>query len=267
MKNCIVFGNCHVWLIRKYLSSSKTFNKRYRIIEIPPVHELNMEKGINEDLLKNCDLFIYQRVKESFGNLLTTNYILSRLPEDCIRISIANPYFIPYFPQFTKSSDQFPYSDKNVISLIEQGFSKEKIISELSDENFYSSNEITKILNDSMTDLRKRESDLDIRMVDFLQQHFRNTHLFCTINHPKHPIIRYMTMNILDKLGIPRTEISSIVHERFTDHIHPIYPSVIKHLNLRFTHGRERCYTLGKKPLTFSEYLDRYIVHLLTQKR
>jgi len=45
----------------------------------------------------------------------------------------------------------------------------------------------------------------------------------------------------------------------FIDLIHPIYPSVIKHLDLRFLQPGARIYSLGDEKFSFQEYIARYV--------
>ncbi|MDM5215174.1 WcbI family polysaccharide biosynthesis putative acetyltransferase [Peribacillus sp. NJ4] len=266
MKYCIVYGNCHVWPIRKYLTSSTTFNQIYQMIEIPPVHECNMETGIEQHYLNQCDLFIYQNVGNSFGEYLSTNYILSKLPDKCKRISIGNAYFVPYYPQLETATDGFPYCDKNVIRLLQQGLNKQQVLNLISDDDFYSFNEIQSLLLDSINELRRREASIDIPIVDYIEHTYKIYHIFCTINHPQYPLIQYLSMRILETLGIPSGELLHYVYDIFNDHIHPIYPSVIKHLGLTTIKPSDRCFTIGHQKLTFQEYIGKYIDYIQSRQ-
>lgn len=139
MKKCIVFANCHGIPIRKYLASSATFRQFYELVEVPMIQVCNQATGIGDHLLSQCDLFIYMRTSDAFGPYLSTDYILTRLPDHCIRISIGNAFFMSYYPQFIPDNKEplFAYADQNVIRLLQAGVSKEMIIAILSDENLY----------------------------------------------------------------------------------------------------------------------------------
>ncbi|WP_019421260.1 WcbI family polysaccharide biosynthesis putative acetyltransferase [Paenibacillus sp. OSY-SE] len=262
MKNCIVFGNCHGFPIRRYLASSRTFQQSYQLVDVPPIQACNQAIGVGDHLLNQCDVFIYQRTSSAFGPYLSTEYLLSRLPERCKRISIGNAYFMPYYPQFTPDNKEplFGYGDQNVIQLLQGGVSKERIVTLLSDEQFYSSQDLKQMYANFMADLRTREVGIDIPLTDFIERHYRESHLFCTVCHPRYHIIRYLAMNILERLGISGQEVAHVLHDvDFIDLIHPIYPSVIKHLDLRFVRLGDRKYTLGSEMLTFPEYISRYV--------
>lgn len=263
MKKCIVFANCHSFPIRRYLLSSRTFRYNYQVMEVPLIQNCNRETGIGDHLLRDCDLFIYMRTSDAFGPYLSSNYVLSKLPERCTRISIGNAYFKPYYPQFTyhnKENSLYGYEDQNVLRLLREGVSRERIISILSDEEFYSQEAMRVLYTDFMNDFRRREIGIDIPLADFIEQHYQKEHLFCTVCHPRYHIIRYLVMNILQKIGISPREIANVLYDvDFIDLIHPIYPSVIKHLNLRFLQPGARIYVMGNEKLSFQEYIARYV--------
>lgn len=260
LRKCIVYGNCHVWPIRKYLTSSSAFNELYEMIHVPPVHQCDPDTGLPDEVIRDCGLFIYQRVKDSFGPYLSTDYILSRLPEACIRISFGNAYFHALYPQHA-TDPSFPYADGNIIRWIEEGWSMERMLAAVADENFYSQEQVMSVLQDSLEELRKRDTGLDLPIADFIEQYYRDYPLFYTINHPTHHLIRYLAMHMLALLGLPPEEIAGIVwDEDFRDHTHPIYPSVIKHLQLNFVR-RGDSFQLGNVPHTFEQYTEAFIVH------
>lgn len=262
-KKCIIYGNCQTEPIRKYLMASSTFNKKYTMIYIPSIHRCNHEIGLERqylDKLYDCDLFIYQKVSRLYNYYLSSDYMLDRLPDKCIKLSFTNSYFSGYHPQHTNQK-LYPYADKNVISLLKEGFTKEAIISILSDENFYSFEYVNKNLDDTIQELKRRDKELDITLDDYIEKNFKSQQLFYTVNHPSYHIIQYITMKILEELEIQKEEISHIRMKNlyFRDHIHPIYPSVIKHLNLDFLKSEEKPFSLNYLPLTFQEYLSKQI--------
>lgn len=276
-KNCIVYGNCQITPIREYLMSSKSFNNIYTMMEVPPVHLCNREKGLEKqymDLLSHCDLFIYQPVSQVFSPYLSTDYILNELPHTCICISFPVSYFTGYYPQnfsgkiisySEKESKKLLYADKNIIKLLNEGKSKEEIISILSDDNFYSFHDVKANLDATLQELRSREKILDITLDNFIEQNYKNINLFYTVNHPSYYVTRYLAMKILDKLGLPKNEISHItLHDLyFTGLMEPIYPSVSKHLNLSFINSPNKYFNLNNVPLKFNDYIDKSIdIHM-----
>lgn len=262
MKKCIVFGNCHVFPIRRYLMASHTFRYSYKLVDVVPIQNCNQEIGIGDHVLNDCDLFIYMKTSDAYGERLSSDYLLSKLPPHCKKISIGNAYFKSYYPQFTYNNKNtlYGYEDQNVLRLLKRGERKERIVAILSDEQFYSAKELQMIHNEFMYNLRQREFDIDIPLANFIEQHYQKEHLFCTVCHPRYHIIRYLAMNILLRIGISTTEIANAFYDSdFIDLIHPIYPSVIKHLDLRFLQPGARIYSLGDEKFSFQEYIARYV--------
>ncbi|WP_129709822.1 WcbI family polysaccharide biosynthesis putative acetyltransferase [Priestia megaterium] len=266
-KICIVYGNCQTRPIREYLMSSKSFNAIYTIVNIPPVHLCNRKTGLDQqylDTLSKCDLFIYQPVSEAFSYLLSSNYILSKLPDKCISIKFPISYFTGYHPQYTGGKN-IPYADKNIISLLKLGKSKQEIISILSADNFYTFHEVKANLDATLQELKRRDTILDITLDNFVEQNYKDTNLFYTVNHPSYYVTRYLSIKILNKLGISGKEISNIKLQDlyFIGFMQPIYPSVIKHLNLSYLKLEDKCFNLGYTPMTFDKYMDKYIdIHI-----
>ena len=157
------------------------------------------------------------------------------------------------------------YADKNIIKLLNEGKSKEEIISILSDDNFYSFHDVKANLDATLQELRSREKILDITLDNFIEQNYKNINLFYTVNHPSYYVTRYLAMKILDKLGLPKNEISHItLHDLyFTGLMEPIYPSVSKHLNLSFINSPNKYFNLNNVPLKFNDYIDKSIdIHM-----
>ncbi|MFZ5645032.1 MAG: WcbI family polysaccharide biosynthesis putative acetyltransferase [Bacillota bacterium] len=275
MKKCMVFGNCQISLITRYLLLSKTFSSYYQIIDVPPVF-LCDQKGLNRDDVKKCNLFIYQKIGDAFGKNLSTDYLLNCLPDTCQTISFTNTYFTGYHPEYVHNevhrpdprynplpNGKFPYGDKNIINLLKEGKSKNEIAEILWDDNFYSYEEVKANLDMTLDDLNKREEDLDVKAADFIRKNYRENRLFYTINHPTYLVTRHVAMGILRKMGLPEWEISAIVDDPFKGHLHvPYYPSVIKHLQLSFidkNHRYSLYYDLDKTLVTFKEYIYKYV--------
>ncbi|AFC30361.1 WcbI family polysaccharide biosynthesis putative acetyltransferase [Paenibacillus mucilaginosus] len=264
-RNCIIYGNCQVLPIRNHLLTSSTFTKYFNILELP-VHLLDKVAGISDHYLTNCELFIYQHVSPSFSPVLSTDYIMTKLPANAIRISYPNCYFTGYFPHYIKDPGfpDFPYADTGVMALVQQGKPIHEILAILSDPDYYSHHHVTTILNSTLIQLRSREKDLNISISNYIENNFRDQYLFYTVNHPKFYVTSYIARQIISMLGISGHEIADISFEPyFHSWTQPIYPSVIKHLNLSFISSQDRCFAaFGKFNLSFQEYMMQHIEYL-----
>lgn len=278
-KICIIYANCQNKLIAQYLGRSQQFNQEY-LIKRFPVHRL-MEKGstIPNRLLKQAKLFIYQPVKDIHGDR-SAKYILSKLSSDCQCISFPPLYCTGYFPQYCKNPVNkvikpnypfgvFPHGDTNIISLLEQGKSVAEITEILSDSNFYTQEFLLANLNETLNELGRRESQLSIKVTNFIKAHYQHHYLFYTQNHPSDILGIYVVNQILKLLNMPSLgdEFSFAQTIRgVLDSIQiPIYPSVIKHLKLTFIDKKNvyRNTSFCTNQITFKRYISEYIdLHL-----
>lgn len=133
-KTVIVHGNCHTGILKQFMMSSPRFLEKYWIYPLPSIHYIR--KGyIDDDILKNCDVFIHQdiRINNSQDYKLSDEYIVPRLSKKCINITIPNLYTFGkvFFPQTTENKNShsyygdkwgmFPAGDENVERLLREG--------------------------------------------------------------------------------------------------------------------------------------------------
>ena len=280
---CIIYANCQNRLIATYLQRSHYFNQKY-IIRRFPVHLLiARNKNIPDRELQQAKLFIYQPVKDIHGKH-STNYIISKLPKDCRLISFPSLYFLGYFPQFCKNpvnhiiepnhcAGVIPHGDTNIISMLERGKSTPEIIRELSNPDFYTSEFLQSNLNKTLAELRKRELQLDVKISDFIKNNFQNYYLFYTQNHPTDLVGMWVVNQILKLLKLPTLNNPLSLEDPrrgILDQIQiPIYPSVIKHLSLKFVERNStyKHYAFSSYEVTFERYITGYIeLHKLLPK-
>jgi tetratricopeptide (TPR) repeat protein len=278
MKTCIIYANCQTRLLINYLKKSEDFNKNYKIINIPLVQELlKTQKVIADEVISQVDLFIYQPVRKEHGDL-SSEYTLNRLPSKAISISFPSLYFKGYHPQECKNScvhqknllypwGMFPHGDTNIISLLKQGKTEKEIIKLISDENFYGNLSLISNVNSTLEEMRKREHEfnIDIQVSDFIQDNYKKHYLFYTPQHPSDVMGVYIVNQILSVLGFPIIDAHFIERQQekvgILDTFQlPIYPSVVKNLELTFC-SSEELYKNSYfcKQMNFREYVNQYI--------
>lgn len=274
-KLCIIYANCQNSLIAEYLNKSPYFKQEYSIKRFS-VHIL-MAKGttIPEQILKQAKLFIYQPVKDLHG-VRSSKYLLNKLPSDCQQISFPSLYFKGYFPQLCKNPaikivkpnhpfGLIPHGDINIISMLKQGKSKAGIIKHLSDPNFYTSEFLISTVEQSLQELSERESQLEVKVSEFIKINYQHYRLFYTQNHPTDILGMYVVNQILHlldlpSLGKPLFLINSKPGVLSKKQI-PIYPSVIKHLCLSFIE-QNAVYAydaFATARMTLAKYISEYI--------
>ncbi|MCW9717786.1 WcbI family polysaccharide biosynthesis putative acetyltransferase [Avibacterium sp. 21-599] len=274
MKKCMIYGNCQHTHLEHFLEKS-IFSKYFKIIKVKDVY-VRDKSFLDDDTLSSLDCFIYQHVSENFDSFFSTDAICKKLRADCIKISIPNFWLSTYFPQnivhpvvrpnkkySISPSGIFPYGDKNINDLLTIGTKKENIIKILSDYDFYNKNEIIRNMENTFSTLNEREKqfNIDIPSVPWLIENILDKYLAVTVNHPTREYFIWLANSILNYLGIDGSCDNVNLHPFAQNHIHvPIYPSVIKHLDIRFIAENHK-YRFYNEALSFGEYVDRYISH------
>ncbi|MEM8672270.1 MAG: WcbI family polysaccharide biosynthesis putative acetyltransferase [Cyanobacteria bacterium P01_G01_bin.67] len=274
-KICIIYANFQGRLLAKYLNRSQYFNQEYSI-KIFSVHTLMQNQTkIPENLLKQARLFIYQPVKTIHG-LHSSESILSKLNPNCRCLSFPSLYFTGYLPQICKNPVNkvikpkypfglMPHGDRNIIKLLESGKSVTEIITILSDPDFYSREFLLLNLDETLAELALRESQLSIKVSQFIRDNYQKHYLFYTSQHPSDVIGIYVVNHILSLLELPKINskfAANNIKRGVLDDIQiPIYPSVIKHLNLNFVNKKTvyKHTSFCTNKMTFTRYISEYI--------
>lgn len=212
-KKCAVFANCQADLIKSCLRLSTSFVEEYEIVDVPlNFHAIAQKFEFSDELLNDLDLFIYQPLKDQHG-ALSTNSLLPRLSDRCVRIGFPYLYFKGYYPQTVDNPlakptarypyGQFPYGDRHIIEWVEAGKPYEYIVDQLSQVDFYEKDVVLNEVEHSLKGLMKRESLIEIKISDFIRQQYQHRLLFDTLNHPTSIVGIEITNQILQILNLP----------------------------------------------------------------
>lgn len=269
-----MYTNCQRGLIFEFLKLSDKFMQKYRVDldEIPPNHIAIRDRFvIPEQILEKTKLFIYQPLDSKHGHC-STEYILEKLPSDCISISLPRLYFKGYWPQHAVNPynqakpeilyDLFPYGDHNLNQMLKQKLPKSKILNEVSRRDIYDSKLLLNNIKQNLAESKKRETATDVKIADYIHANYQNKQLFHTINHPTDIIgleVANQILRILNMSPLPEST-KPLTREALGGIQVPIYPSVIEQLNLTFVsiNSLYRSKGLGKM-VTFSEYVEEYL--------
>ena len=272
--NCLIYTNCERGLIYEFLKLSTDFNREFQVDldKIPPNHiAIQNNIVIPDEILKKVKLFIYQPLDKKY-NECSTEYILSKLPSDCFCISLPRLYFRGYWPEHSVNpynqvkqnvlSNLFPYGDNNLNEMLKQKLPTFTILDEVSRIDFYDKNVLLDNLNNSIQEFNNKEKQTDIKISNYILNHYSHQQLFHTVNHPTDIIGLEVANQILKILNMPilAEETKPVKREVLGGTQVPIYPSVIEQLNLTFvsTNSLYRSKGLGKM-VTFSEYVEEYL--------
>lgn len=272
-KLVVVNANCYREVICQYLNSSKQFQKQYYIYHTKPVFEAG-EEGIREDLLRQCDLFIHQDIREDnlYGYRVSDKYARSLLKSECIDITIPNMvgmgqafYIQSCNNKHTKNIHEgislpfgmFPYGDVIIDDMLENGNSIEEIIERFKSGTAFSRKEIQNNFTDVILKFKEREKNWDIKIIDYIMENYKTMKVFYDAKHPTNPVMYQIAKRLLEYMGIFGDEISCAFN--LGGYELPIYPEVRETLGLDYGGINELLRTNTHCKLTDDMDIDEYI--------
>ena len=158
------------------------------------------------------------------------------------------------------TNGMFPHADKVIDKCVEQGMKKEKIIEFCMRDDAISRNEIKENFRLYIEKMRIREQCWDIKIVDYILENYKKRKLFYDMGHPANEILEVISKGVLERLGI--TAESVFADEKLDVHEEPVYPAVIKTLEMNWDNGLIRKSPWGKKAcneMDFKEYIEEYL--------
>lgn len=253
MKNIGFYGNCQAKVLSNLIKRIQYIKQNYQIIELKQVQKIK-EEDIETLIssLKKIDILVYQKVKGNSKK--STRFLLKYVKSDCQKICIPSCYFEGYNPEFIKiKSNNYPVNNPltgqlhDIFILIYHLQNRKQTYIERINDIFYNLdlyNEtfLDKFFHWTINQLQNRENEnkVDIKISDYIINNYKNERLFVDTNHPCPSLYKYIIKEIFDIL-----QIDVDINEEFTlndlneaehghGHQYAIYPSVLKHLNLKF---------------------------------
>lgn len=243
----VMHGNCHMCAVKQYLETNIEFNRRYGIYPFPSIQEIGKNFDYKK-ILSHCDLFLHQAIRKEnfFGEELSSENFIKYTSEKCCSIALPNLYGMPkcFFPQLDMSERRrrdigsgFQYTighDKNIIKWIEENNSVEEVKKYIRDDGgVYSKEEILLMWSQFKVTLLNREKEWDIKISDYIFEHYKRKKLFYDPNHISDFLAREIAVRLLKALGY--TEKIADIHPLMLDTWETyIYMDVMEALDLKF---------------------------------
>ncbi len=245
-KIAILYGNCHMDVLEKYLINNPYFYSEY-IIKRKLVNYTLVNEPSDEEM-SECDLLLCQDIRE--GNelgVLSADELVRKTSPKCISIKIVNLHgYNLFFPQMDRKinnirgkrdylvhkhinhnaidipagSDKYTQIsllvkqictlDYRIENLLQQGASVKEIVDEIQNGAPYSKEEIFQIFNSGMERIKEREKHCDIKISDYIENNYRNKQLFYDPNHPTEDLMAEVGRRVLRLLHIECYEINSL---------------------------------------------------------
>lgn len=280
-KIVLLHGNCHTDIIKRYLNTSKTFIDRYWIYPLPMIQ--NNKKGyIKDHLLKNCDVFICQDIRESnpYDIRLSAEYLLER--SGGTKILFPNLFGLGkiIFPQsetgVPREGDMwnnprgvgiegglFNYRDVNIDRLWNGGERDIHKIAEYLESDIYEEKWVRDNFKRIIEKWEQRETLCDIKVLHYIQSEYQKTQLFWEPAHPCNVVFKKLSGEILRLLKISESELGEIDFSFGVAEM-PIYKCVRRALGLQYENESIRntppveMAKLTEEEMDLEEYVREY---------
>jgi hypothetical protein len=239
--NIIVIANCHVQPVRDALALSHEVDEVFSV----PIHLVNTIHYTNAiEQIKNSNKQKFTVLQ--FDGLLEKanlgNDILSRIDRV---LSFTNIYFsglhpdITYFGGMGKRvmSPLGDYHSRICLLSFIKGYSLDQCTNLFNSKN-YDQLDYYKEWDKSDTELRRRDSTLDIKFADGFLEMTKNEPTLYTFNHPLGPVFYHLAEKIFTglELAFPKFPTSYFYNYLATNAWWPIYPEIGDFNSIKFDH-------------------------------
>ncbi len=252
-KKVCICGNCISYAIYRHLKTNRDYKKLYDTVVLKHIFAVGADdvaeyiKNISE-----CDVFLTQDITgEKFVKLgVDTISLKKHMKPGAKLIKFPVPYFRGYFPEqfyLHDAENQMvgecpglpsPYHNSIILYGYIHKLSESDVL-EIINKSVNLKN-IKKIAKESINELKRREQKLDCKISTFIEQNYQKHRLFWTINHPTNIVLRHISEQILQLLGIKKhwynfSGLAKRVKKECVDiYKTPIINSVKGELNLLF---------------------------------
>lgn len=243
-KMILVNANCHGDAIIKYLELSNRYIEQYAVYPLLPIH-VNEAKEIPAELLLNADVYIHQDIRQDnpISYKLSDEYVLPRLKPECKCITIPNfvgmaEWMFPSLGGLEKVIHTVNgilyvlYRDSVLDEAVEKGFSTLEEYKAFWIGYQYTEEKLEKRREKGMEKLRQREKNWDIKISEFIVNHYKEIPCFTDANHPSKYVMREVGRQLAAIL-----ELDDIDDSEFEPNLGlrvPIMPIVQKYFELNF---------------------------------
>lgn len=286
-KRAVLYGNCHMVHLMKYLRSNIEFQREYDIFLYRINYFTDDRIETFKDDVSHCDLFITQDIREGNKfNMPSADDLISLMQEGSISLRIPNLYSVNlFYPQIDLErlgeqdfiEDIAFYIMGRGDEIIESGFKEGKTVEEMEvyiqDVDVFPYIDIRKKFDTEMKKLKKREEKCDISISDFIEENYKEIQLFYEPTHPTNIVFWEKANRILKLLGFDAIS-EKDAQLGFLDGCDQseafIYPCVREALGLQYEQRYIRKNRKGgfrNSALTLKEYIEDYYKVLGMRKR
>ncbi len=204
-KIAVAYGNCHAEIVRQYLGRNRDFSKEYGFYPFPMIQAMKDDFDY-EQILSHCNLFIDQAIRDAnrYGKKYASSALSDCLSQTCLRVCIPNLYGLPrcFFPQLGGGGTGFlPSGEVNIMKWYREGWTKEEMMDKMLEGGIYSEEYIISLWEEFREKLLIREREWDIKISDYIFEHYKTKKLFTNPNHITSELAREISIRTLKYLG------------------------------------------------------------------
>lgn len=272
-KMVFLYGNCHMDVIEAYLRSSGKFKERHTIYPAP---RICMKQPVDPEVLAVMDIWVHEDIRKDnqFGYEFSDEYIRKFMVKDIVEIVIPHLYGLGggFFPHAYQWNDKntallngvdiggmFPRRDDLIERCIGQDMDVEQICEYACEDGIIPEEYVLENFNNYIDKIREREKSWDIKILDFILEHYKHEKLFFDPGHPTNIILEKISKDILLLLGVSDDVCTDI---KLDGKEIPVYPWIGKALGLewsetfiRASEGAIKC----RDEMDIAEYVREYV--------
>jgi len=202
-----VVGNCQARPLAHTLAST---GDNVEITGVGVVHLLNDAEEPNyKTIFENSDLIFAQQVAANYPCKFVRTENMKSVYGDKVKIW-PNLYYAGYNPELTYLRDELrrplggPLGDYHIRTVHDAwlaGLGVAEAVSRHLDDN-YNESKYANVPEESLQELRRREQQSDIRIVDWIAERLWSQRLFFTFNHPAQILIARLALLLMRTCGI-----------------------------------------------------------------
>lgn len=255
MKHTVVIhANCQGDMLAHILGQHPPFAERcecrlftnYAKEHVPP------------ELLQRCDVFLYQYLPESWGELASEK-LLAHVRRHCRAIAVPNMFLRLYWPLHRGGSRPHELRDQLLDDLLERGVGPQELALLARSPAMLRRYDLQGIVDKSLEHERNKESKADIPHVERMLELSRSQHAFYSVNHPGAELLYYVADEVLQRLDIPLLDRENPpgLDDYYTALELPINPAVAQEFGLDFVDEKTTFNVYGLS-MTYAQFVAVY---------
>lgn len=256
MKSCIVSANCQGVPLSRQLLTFQPFGREFSL-----EYFVNFRKEtVPPEKLQNCDLLIYQKLDNSWGEL-SEEYLLSHVNPKAKTICMPNIYHKALWP-ISKGTGVLStlYDETYVDELMQRNLTIDEIVYLMKKVDLAEHYDLRQLYEESIRTERGKGYLKCAELCDYIEENFSEKRLFSTLNHPYGPLLNLAAKFVLEEIGY--TKVPDCILPDITcddEYYMPIHPSVARFFNLKYADENSR-YPVYGNMLNYYEYIRAYVI-------